>query len=323
LHPIVRFLKLPMLGSILALSACAGGSIESGDKATTFAPVTLVALGDMPYRPGDIPAFEALLDTINATPHDVTIHVGDIKSGGSPCTDALFHRQRDYLDSVAGPLIYIPGDNEWTDCHRTSAGGYDPLERLALLREVFFVEGMSLGQNPLAVVQQSTHFETKSGLIENMRWDPNGVAFITAHVVGSNNGLNPKDPSAVAEYEARNAANVAWIEDGFARAKRERAAVVVLGIHGDPFLTYGVGGGFRDTLAAISQGALEFGGPVLVIHGDGHEYTVDTPFQGPDGGVLANVFRVEVPGAADILAVRVKIDLSARTVFAFELIAPN
>ncbi|MDG2270140.1 MAG: hypothetical protein P8M28_06985 [Alphaproteobacteria bacterium] len=68
---------------------------------------------------------------------------------------------------------------------------------------------------------------------------------------------------------------------------------------------------------------MRFGGPVLVIHGDGHEYTVDTPFHGSHGNVLTNVFRAEVPGAADIQAVRIRIDLNAPTVFAFEIIAPN
>ena len=34
--------------------------------------------------------------------------------------------------AVADPVVYTPGDNEWTDCHRASAGGYLPTERLAL-----------------------------------------------------------------------------------------------------------------------------------------------------------------------------------------------
>ena len=35
-------------------------------------------------------------------------------------------------------MIYVPGDNEWTDCHRANNGGYDPLERLAFLRAMFY-----------------------------------------------------------------------------------------------------------------------------------------------------------------------------------------
>ena len=44
------------------------------------------------------------------------------------------------------PLVYTPGDNEWTDCHRANNGKYDPLERLAALRAMFFpMPGLTLG----------------------------------------------------------------------------------------------------------------------------------------------------------------------------------
>ncbi|MEU6787396.1 hypothetical protein ABZ912_50105 [Nonomuraea angiospora] len=32
------------------------------------------------------------------------------------------------------PFVLTPGDNEWTDCHRTAAGGYAPTERLDAVR---------------------------------------------------------------------------------------------------------------------------------------------------------------------------------------------
>jgi hypothetical protein len=228
-----------------------------------------------------------LLQAFNDTPHDITLHVRDIKGGGSPCSDEVFTQKRDYLNPVAGPLVYVPGDNEWTDCHRKSAG--PPFEIL----------------------------------IENARWQQGGVRFVTAHVVGSNNGLNPKDPAAVAEYHVRDDANIVRIGNSFAMARDEQAMAVVLVIHGDPFLQYGIGGGFIRTINAIAEGAAAFGGPVLLIHGDGHEYTIDTPFQTQQGQVLENVFRLEVPGAADMRAVRVRIDPDAPTMFAFEAFGPN
>ncbi|MGY8956162.1 MAG: metallophosphoesterase [Alphaproteobacteria bacterium] len=287
------------------------------------APLTLLAFGDMPCGPADLPAFEALLQAFNDTPHDITLHVGDIKGGGSPCSDEVFTQQRDYLNPVAGPLVYVPGDNEWTDCHRKSAGQYDPLERLAFLRQTFFVPGRSLGQTPLTIEQQAQAGPPFEMMIENARWQQGGVRFVTAHVVGSNNGLNPKDPAAVAEYHVRDDANIVWIGNSFAMARDEQAMAVVLVIHGDPFLQYGIGGGFIRTINAIAEGAAAFGGPVLLIHGDGHEYTIDTPFQTQQGQVLENVFRLEVPGAADMRAVRVRIDPDAPTMFAFEAFGPN
>lgn len=307
----------------MALSACMTDGARQQTAVSRVGPVDVVAIGDMPYRPQDIAPFEALLEMINNRPPDVTIHVGDIKGGGTPCTDDVFLRQRDYFDGVRGALVFTPGDNEWTDCHRKYAGGYDPLERLAFLREVFFVDNLSLGQQPRALEQQSASDPAYTTYVENARWEQNGVRFATAHVVGSNNGLDPDDPETVAEYELRNAASAAWIRESFGIARDESAYAVVLAIHADPYQLYGIGGGFRKTLSAIADGAESFGGPVLVIHGDGHEYTLDTPFYAADGDLLENAIRLEVPGAADIQAVRIRIDPDAAQVFAFEVFGPS
>jgi hypothetical protein len=34
------------------------------------------------------------------------------------------------LNTLVAPLVYVPGDNEWTDCHRTNDGSYGNPERL-------------------------------------------------------------------------------------------------------------------------------------------------------------------------------------------------
>ena len=104
--------------------------------AAQAAPLRIVALGDMPNGPQAevLPPFRALIEAINAAGPDLVIHVGDTKSGGAPCTDRLLAEQRAYLDRFDAPTLYTPGDNEWTDCHRQSAGGHDPRERLAHIR---------------------------------------------------------------------------------------------------------------------------------------------------------------------------------------------
>ena len=35
-------------------------------------------------------------------------------------------RRRALLARSVHPLVLLPGDNEWTDCHRLGAGGHDP-----------------------------------------------------------------------------------------------------------------------------------------------------------------------------------------------------
>ena len=65
----------------LALSACMVNSPTQQAAVSGAGALDVVAIGDMPYRPQDIEPFEALLETINNRPPDVTIHVGDIKGG--------------------------------------------------------------------------------------------------------------------------------------------------------------------------------------------------------------------------------------------------
>jgi hypothetical protein len=99
-------------------------------------PFTFIALGDNPYGdPAAVnPPYEALIAEINSHSPSFTVHIGDIKSGSTPCDDAMLNQQLAYMNSFASAMIYTPGDNEWTDCHREKAGKFDPLERLAFLR---------------------------------------------------------------------------------------------------------------------------------------------------------------------------------------------
>ena len=56
-------------------------------------PFEFVALGDMPYSlPGDYVKFDRLIAAINARKPSFSIHVGDIKSGSSQCSDANFKK---------------------------------------------------------------------------------------------------------------------------------------------------------------------------------------------------------------------------------------
>src|SRR4051812_9252627 len=118
-----------------------------------------VALGDTPYfLPADYAAFERLIARVNTLKPAFTLHVGDIISGQTRCDDALYSRVRDMFATFEGALVYTPGDNEWTDCHRPNSGRYDPLERLARVRELFFPDPTrSLGRTPLTLTPQSVN----------------------------------------------------------------------------------------------------------------------------------------------------------------------
>ena len=166
------------------------------------------------------------------------------------------------------PLVYIPGDNEWTDCHRKNNGPFDPLERLAKIRAMFFPQATSLGQQTLAVIRQSDA-SSFTHMVENARWVTQNVLFVTVHVVGSNNNLRQNRDAAM-EFLERNTANIAWINDAFAVAKRDNAPGIVLVMHADPDFRgkLGDGNGFTDTLETLAKQAADFGKPLLIVHGD-------------------------------------------------------
>jgi hypothetical protein len=136
----------PIMLKHLAIAAIAALSLAAPfTTAANAEPFKIIALGDMPY--GDpkwvYPPFEALIAKVNSLNPDLVIHVGDTKSGGTPCSDKTLDEQLAYLNSFAAPTIYTPGDNEWTDCHREASGGFDPLDRLAYIRRTYFTEARS------------------------------------------------------------------------------------------------------------------------------------------------------------------------------------
>ena len=289
-------------------------------------PFEFVALGDTPYKlPDDYVKFDRLIAAINARKPSFSIHVGDIKSGSSPCSDENLKKVLDQFATFEQPLVYTPGDNEWTDCHRPRAGGFDPLERLAKVRELFFADPTrSQGRVKIAVESQARVMaERFSTFVENARWSQNGVVFATVHVVGSNNNFEPGAPAVAMEYFARDAANVAWIDATFAHAVASGAKAMVLSWQADvQDVTQTWQGdmprvsGFVNTVNAVERGAKAFGKPVLVIHGDEHVFQVGR-FLNAKYKPIPNVLRLEVMGAEDVHAVRVVVDPDSPGVFGF------
>ena len=305
----------------MLISAFALGAFAA--QAETF---TFVALGDNPYGKPEVvnPSFEALIETINARAPSFVLHIGDFKSGSTPCDDTMMQTQLGYMNSFAAATIYTPDDNEWTDCHREKAGRFDPLERLAYLRANFFKDtAMSLGKVPVAEEVQSVLMADKFGKFsENRRFVKAGVMVMTAHVVGSNNNFEVRNIGAVTEFIERDAANVAWVEASFDAAIKGNAKAVVLGFQADMFEfdfnafgdeTFLRHSGFGNFAGALVKKAAEFGKPVLIVYGDSHQFKVTRPF--PTTG--ANILALEVYGETDMNAVEVTVKPDDAAVFSF------
>ena len=314
-HTVLRFCLT--LGLFLSLPAV------QAQQAFSF-----VALGDLPYGSPEkaYGPYRALIERINQVGPDFSIHVGDFKSGSTLCSDEEFANQREHFQRFKGALVFTPGDNEWTDCHRSNNGGYDPLERLAALRKVFFKPGQSLGSQPLRVQSQAQRMPAFASYVENLRWQHQGVQFNTVHIVGSNNNLEARDAAASREFYERDAANIAWIQSAFADAASQNPSLIVFAFQADVFDSKSIyedfpsWSGFRqsigETLLPLAQ---RWGKPVLVIHGDSHKFKLDQPFS-LNRQPLSNITRLIVPGASDVRAVKVTVQPSAA--LSFELISP-
>jgi hypothetical protein len=314
----VRALSLALMG-LLGLSALQAASHPS---------FSFVALGDLPYGSNEksYSNYRALIERINQVQPVFSVHVGDIKSGASECSDQLYTEQLEMFGRFEGAVVYTPGDNEWTDCHRLTNGRYNPIERLGVLRQRFFTPGRSLGAAPIRVENQSNLMPAHAAYVENQRWLHRGVLFATVHIVGSNNNFESRDAQAVQEFFERDAANVAWIEAAFAHARQRQARALVLAFQADVFDSksawedFPASSGFQRSIQqTLLPLARSWGRPVLVVHGDSHRFRIDQPFS-LEGQPLANITRLIVPGASDVRAVRVRVGPDAG--FKFELLEP-
>ena len=255
-------------------------------------------------------------ENINRDPDvRLVLHAGDVKGGSERCDDSLFAQRASLYDAFEDPFLLTPGDNEWTDCHRTAAGSYLPTERLARMREVFFPDpGRSGGKRELRVRTQATE-PKHSAHVENVRFVRDRVVFATVHVVGSRNGLEPwtglpggdRPTERLAEFEAREAAALAWIDEAFDVAVRQRAPGVLLMLQAEP-----VAGepGFARIRDRIVQRSTEFGRPVLMVHGDEHIFEEERAYAG-----VRNLTRLETFGDTADHWLRVRVDPTSPEVF--------
>ncbi len=280
---------------------------------------TFAAVGCMPYGEANWPGFRRVIDEINRRQPAFTVHCGDTKSGSLPPSDDFMHRILDAFNSFDGPLIYTPGDNEWTDVHRENNGRQDPLVWLAKVRALYFAEERSLGRAPIPLITQRT-LPRYAKFVENARWSVGGVVFATIHMVGSSNNRQPEVPGAVEEFTERQTANIAWMKAAFAAARKDQAPGIALFFQADPFYQdYAKSGrheGFKDFLDALEEQCLFFQKPVLLVHADEHRFRLDAGHRfDRSAAPVPNVTRVETFGDGDLHGILVLVDPASPQVF--------
>lgn len=276
-------------------------------------------MGDVPYNSWEALILDNMMQEINNTKLAFVVHNGDFKSGMSECSDALYESRRATFNSFAHPFIYLFGDNDWMDCQRWLDGGYDPLERLARLRKMFASGDTSLGKRTLRLERQSAQrgYELYR---ENVRWSYGGVQFVGLHIIGGNNNLR-KGRTAYKEFSQRNAANLAWLKQSFAQAKKQNARAVMIIIQANPWFesSRAKRKGYNDFLDLLEQQTIAFGKPVVLVHGDTHFFRIDKPMKhSKTGKTVENFTRLETYGSPFVRWVKATVDPRNPDVFTFE-----
>lgn len=371
-------LWLVLVAALTVAAVAAGIAVAEKDKGNDKNFEYAIGLwGDFPYS--DVQAqvgVPNLIDDMNDADIKFSVQDGDLKAGSATansqtpttCADPLYVQALGFFNSLKKPAFFTPGDNDWTDCDRLSNGPFDSLERLTHERTVFFsgtYADRSFGQEqmkaevqtaPLCQGAPSSPGDPRPlvGCIENRLWTFQKVTYVTLNVQGTCNNLcksgSTADPSVgdangdPAEYQARNAADMEWLQEAFDEADTKKSAGLMIIWQADPgFDTSGYQGtpkrdplslmqtdvpanqdGYHDILVELRNLTIGFKKPVVLVHGDSHYFRVDKPLVNAQGRRLENFTRVETfgdnqaNGINDVHWVKALVDPSSRDVFAFQ-----
>ena len=273
--------------------------------------------GDTPYTDYERRQLPLILDEMGQANLAFAIHDGDIKNGASRCDDTTYRDILAVFQAAPLPLIYVPGDNEWTDCHRLLCGKYDPQERLKTLRSIFYADDNSLGQRTIVLERQSTQAEF-AAYRENVRWEAGGALFVALNMPGPDNNVGHAD-----EFEPRDRANLAWLSDSFRLAREKHLAGVLIAIQANPVIEADNEGvtkpGFKAFFDLLRDELNRFEGQVVLVHGDTHSMQINRPLKQRKTHVPINNFtRVETYGSPFLGWIRATVDTSDPQVFRFE-----
>jgi hypothetical protein len=331
------------------------GGQRGGDRDPAF---SFALVGDMPYGDVGRARYPAVIQDVNRSRAGFTVFVGDTKNGSEPCyadphtpdptavtpdravADAahpdVYNSALRLFASYQRPVVYLPGDNEWTDCDRPSTDGglvSDSNDRLAYLRRLSYRDDQTLGRRTFTVRRQSAAYP------ENVRWSRGPVTFIGLNVPGSDNNYadgakNGPAAQGQAEYATRNAANLRWLKEGFAAARDAGSKGVVVAMQADMWDPTATLTHYADTKRALFTESTAFAGQVLLVNGDSHSFEVDKPLTDyattnaggkPGPNVVENVTRATGFGEFQQHWVSVTIDPADPMVFSFQqhLVAAN
>lgn len=316
-------LALPIALSFAVFIAGCGGSDNNSREKFTVAVIGDVPYGTTPTDTSQTLAFPGYVSALNADKDaSLVLHVGDIHSGKQYCTQDYNNLIANDWKALTKPLVYTPGDNEWSDCHKSGEGGGtwnttagsityvvdangnkvsyqggDPAANLDLVRSIFFAQPSKDFTGKMDVHSQATEFDTAfpadAKYVENVWFEKSGVMFVTLNMPGGSNndtdiwyGAPTISAAQTQEVANRSAANLRWLDTAFKKAD----LAVVIQIQADMWDVDGKTAAhltqYKQFVDSIATHASAFGKPVLLLNGDSHFYRADNPL---------------VPGAACVI----------------------
>jgi len=267
-------------------------------------------------RGGEKQLRQALLDSSEKSLAFVV--VTGIKGEKEGCSDKLYEERRDLIDEAKRPMIVAPAGSDWTEC-KNSAGKRNPIERLNRMRELFFGEPRSLGQDKIPVTRLSTSPRFRS-YAENGHWEIGKVLYATINLPANNNHFLP-EAGRNNEFEDRMVANRFWLNRLFSLARTDKVAAIVLFSEGDAKASLEPTGlrallrrdpqgrdGFAETRKQILTLAQKFKGKVLLVDSAAHgKATPVIDWHGNLGHISIDGAAVEVavhPGTKQIFTLQ-------------------
>ena len=273
----------------------APGSAPGGPAVTTVEPAEAPAptgafqiamLGDTGYSTDQDRLLLKTRTAISSLPYAFVVHDGDTQHPSVPCTDERLQYVHDVFDGFTAPFIYTPGDNEWADCS-------GPDRRLEAIRRTFFATGQSLGQRRLNLTRQAAPY------VENARWTMGNVVFATVNVPG---------PSGDGGLSGLEEANRTWLNAAFDAAEAQKSPGVMIVWQDDPF-----DGPAHDLEEILISRAKAFGKPVVLVHGDTHQYRLEKSWRAAPNLIELQTFALEDTD----WWVQVTVDPASSEVFSF------
>ena len=205
------------------------------------------------------------------SPHETalfTVHVGDLqKPARTLCSSLTYQTVFNYLRQGPLPTFVLPGDNDWADCP-------DRDESLGYYRTYFnyFDQHWSTASSTNNPQKEIMAVDYSIDYPEIFRFIHHDILFLSVHLIDTK--PDPNDSKKLwEEWDNRMAANIEWVYDAFSvHPNVEFRAVVIFG-HGQISQDTRV---FFDGIVPAFLNGFRTDMPVLYLHGDGHNWDVNT-----------------------------------------------